>query len=227
MTDWLRLCQKWGYELKLPTIEQLIDVYNLPDESDTENFLFKKRLLFWYQDRWLVAFAGNDFFKGPIRHIKMAVESVEVEGTKQQCVPKEAEAMGLLMLHNCYKKWKEVCPVKLANPRWEAPNFDPDDKSTHKWHATEWTDPRSGQVQGGGWKPEAYKQFNAYVVKVKNLRAQDKKNNWKLYKRANQVLNELTDAKKKSNKRKRQPVKEVPVYESEQSFSDDDCAYEE
>ena len=135
----------------------------------------------------------------------------------------------MITIRNAHDKWHHILPKKCKDPDWEAPKYDKDNKDTHKYHATLWSDGRNGQVKGGGWAPEAYDELNAYIKKIHDFRKEDKANDW----RVNKAFLALVRAKhnitadKPGNKRKRKSTATERVYTevaelSDVAFSDDE-----
>ena len=86
-------------ELRLPTLKEMENVYCLPEKTHA-TYEWRKMLLYWYQEEWLVKFAGYDYFGPNQRNYKTSVESTVHNGHKAVCVTKESEAMGLLTFAN-------------------------------------------------------------------------------------------------------------------------------
>lgn len=214
----------------MPTLKEMREVYQLPEETDP-TYDYKKSLLLWYTDHYLPVAAGLEYYGPTIRYYKMAIEATKVEGVKTHLVTKESEAMGLLMYENCLEKWKEIVDMKSKDPDWKVPDWNKEDEDTWKYHKTQWSDGKSGQVAGGGWKPAAYTAFNKYIGHFKKFRAEDKKNKWVIHKLCLQMMREANEitatvySKKRSRSKK--DAAPAPIYDDIEELSDDFSVHSE
>ena len=180
--------QEWfwanGY---VPTIEQMKDVYNLPDETH-QDYEDKKKFLLWYLDKYLPAAAGEASYGKTVRLYSMAIDRKEIRGKQRVLVESASEAFGWLLLENCYEKWSNICNKKKENPGWKVPKNKKNDPSTHPYNKCKWTDSSAGQ--GGGWAPGARLAFEENKEIIKTLRKKDHAENWKLHKFCLQLLRE-------------------------------------
>lgn len=123
-----------------------------------------RQLFVWWYDIWLTACAGHQFWKTDIRHYSRIIDKVALaDGQQIANVTPQSEGFGLLLMENCQFKWKAMLPHKAKDSKWKVPAYKKDDKSTHVYHNTAFSDSKSGQVKGGGWKPEAFQTFNDHV----------------------------------------------------------------
>lgn len=209
----------------LPTLEDIKNVYNLPEDEEDATYNYKKDLLIWYMDVYLPYAVGVENYGPTVRYWKLPISSMEVDGVRKPLCPRQGEAMGMLLYHNCLPKWTHICPEKAKDWEWKAPDYVKDDPETHKYHITEWSDGKSGQVTGGGWKPDAYVQFNVYNQHIRKIRKDDKANGWaKLRQGLKLMRNEHgITTKKYSKKRGRstKPTREAPVYVDIEEMSDE------
>ena len=208
----------------MPPLAFFKNPWDLPEESDS-SYEERKAFVIWYHDHFLPACAGKDF-KEEIRHFRMPVQMMTIAGENPGAhVTKESEALGLIIVENCYEKWTHIVPEKAKDDEWVIPAFKKSDRSTHKYHKTKWSDGRTGQVKGCGWSPEAYNALHQSIISVKKVRKDDRSNNWKKMKRALDLVK--TDhgipLEQKTKKRKRDKKEVVrPVYEPIPELSDDD-----
>lgn len=114
----------------------------------------------WYVDVWLPAVADYTCYNPDIRWYQKMYEPITVKGDQYAAVSIQSESFGWLLYENCYEKWLHIVPQKAKDRKWKAPKYNKDDEDTHKYHLCKWSDCRTGQVKGGGWKPGAYTQFN-------------------------------------------------------------------
>ena len=180
-------------------------MYNIPDKTDP-TYQHKIEKLLWYVDIYLPATAGLGICGKVDRSYKTMGEAVELPNkTRVPMVPVEAEAFGWLMLENCQEKWKLIVPMKAKNPRWSIPQFSKDDSSTHQYHNTKWTDPKTGKDQGGGWDTSAYPVFSSYIQTIQKIREDDKKNGFPVQKMCLAMIREKhgITAEERPKKRRR------------------------
>ena len=178
----------------VPTIEQMKDVYNLPDKSH-EDYEHKKKFLLWYVDRYLPAAAGEASYGKTVRLYYMATDRKNIRGKERVLVESASEAFGWLLLENCYEKWCNICAKKKENPGWKIPKNKKSDPSTHPYNKCKWTDSSAGQ--GGGWAPGARMALETNKAIVKNIRQKDHHDGWKVHKFCLQLIREehqVTDA---------------------------------
>ena len=213
----------------LPDYEWFSAPYEVPTE-DTPQAKLRREFAVWYHDEFLFACAGKENFKSECRHYRMPVQQMKVAGTaiKGAHVTKESEALGLVIVANCYQKWTYLVPQKAKDDRWTIPAHNKDDEETHKYHTTRWSDGRNGQVKGSGWAPEAYEELNNAILEVKKFRAEDKKENWKQHRAVLALVQEKhgieKGTKEPTKKRKRKSTAKEPVkYVAVAELSDDDC----
>ena len=191
---------------RMPTLDDLKTVYDLPPDTDPK-YNEKKDILLWYFDSYLPAAAGNKAYGPTVRYYKRSTKSVKIGGLRLAVIPMQVEAFGILVFENCLPKWQHICPKKAEDPTWTVPKQKKDDPANDKYHVTKWSDGKIGQVQGGGWSQEGYDAFNHYLTHVSKIRADDKANSWTIHNFALQLMrteNGITeDAPAPSKKRKR------------------------
>ena len=205
-------------------MEWIKNPYIVPEGDDAES---KKRIYFvnWYWCEFLPAAACATDFPSEFRLYNLPVQPF---GKNKIAVTKECEAFGAIVVENCYPKWKHIIPEKVKDDRWKIPEFVKEDKTTHKWYDTRWSDGRNGQVKGQGWSNEAYEELNVAIKRVKNFRKQDKANKWAALKaclvevkKANNIALDAEGPAKK--KRKKSKADEPPpVYADIEELSDDE-----
>ncbi len=128
----------------------------------------------------------------------MMVSTIKVDDKFKVRVTAKGEAMARTIYANTLKKWKVTIPLLLIDPNWKIPKYKKADVSTHKFYDTLWSDCRSGKVDLGGWRPEAFKAFNGYTRDIIQFRNTDHKAKWKMYKFAKKILRKkhnVTEAK--------------------------------
>ena len=215
----------------MPPQEYFQNPYYLPESSTDSQHKTRKDFIVWYLDHFLLACAGKDSYKSEIKHYRMPVQLMTVKGESKKSahVTKESEALGHVIVENCYVKWGHIVPEKAKNHKWKIPDYKKDKKETHKYHDTKWSDGRNGQIKGGGWSPGAFDALNEMIKKVKQWRSDDKQNGWKENKRALTLLKQhhgipLEETKPSKRRRKGQdPAVPPPVYADVAELSDSDC----
>ena len=189
-------------------------VYNLPEDTKSDEYKRKVKILLWYSDWFLPMTAGLEFYNANIRHYQRATAVVTIWGKKTKHITLHDEAMACLLYENCLPKWKLIVPEKAKNPKWSIPQG----KEHKQYRETKYSDPNSGQVKGRGWKDEGYDAFIQHCERIKEIRATDRKNRHTLYKFCLDLMrkdNEVTDTKPVvttpagRNKRKRSPPKKA------------------
>ena len=145
----------------------------------------QKALVIWYVDRWLPIVAGQKCFGDKMRLAHYPAELVEVFcNEKKVLVPISTEAFGILNIDNCHEKWGNTCEWKRDDPKRKIPKKGPEAKQFR----AKYTDSYVGQVKFGGWKPEAFPKYQAYIDEIKKGREVDEANGWKRQKYALELL---------------------------------------
>ena len=93
-------------------------------------------------------------------------------------MPATSEAFGQVMHKNCHKKWMAVWKHKKEHgAKAKLPKCDKDDKTTHQECEGLWSsNPRSGQVEGGGWHTDGLQCLMDRMQAISAVRAADKDN---------------------------------------------------
>ena len=217
-------------------MESFRNPYHLPEAGSSDEYEKKKKFVIWYWEHWLPAIAGQgNPFRDSIRHFQLPSDKVPVEGKlaqkedpEIQNVTKESEAFGYVMYQNCYTKWSHIIPKKVEDADWEMPPHKREDESTHKYHQTEWSDGRNGQMKGQGWSPLAYVAMNDANRMIRDFRREDGKNGCAIMKKALNLVKETIGIPLEqtepdcSKKRKRGKVSAPLAYTEIEYLSDDD-----
>ena len=191
-------------------------VYDLPEDTNSNEYKKKVKILLWYSDWFLPMTAGLEFYSTNIRHYQRATAGVTIWGKKTKHITLHDEAMACLLYENCLPKWKLIVPKRAENPKWNIPQG----KEHKKYRETKYSDPNSGQVRGRGWKNEGYDAFIQHCERIQEIRATDRKNGHTLYKFCLDLMrkdNEVTatravvNATARRDKRKHSPKKAAPV----------------
>ena len=121
--------------------------------------------------------------------------------------------------------------MKARNSKWNIPQYSKDNTSTHQYHATKWTDAKTGKDQGGGWDTSAYPVFASYIKTIQAIREADKKKGFPVQKMCLELIQEkhgITAEAERPKKRKRggKKPKLAPVFEAfnlqvKDEFADD------
>ena len=186
----------------------------------------KKRndFLNWFWCHYLKAAAGATEF--PPEHHLYKLPCQPLEGNTLASVTKESEAFGILVCLNCYKKWEHIVPQKVADKDWEIPKYNKDDADTHKFHDTEWSNGRNGQLKGEGWHSDAHLRLSELIKDVLAYRSAQKKENWAgqiACLRKVQELNGIDVGAKGPAKKKRKKNVPKQTYVAVEELSDEDC----
>ncbi len=187
----------------LPPVEQIIHIYNVlkeeappvpgDDTGDVEiaarkEWEFKKELLVWWCDKYLVASGGELTYGQSVRYYKHLADTVEVKGKKMVLVETTTEAYGMLVYDNCHDKWEAIFAELVKDAAFKIPKYSKNDPSTHKYNVTKHTDPRGGK--NAGWKDSGREALNDFKKQLKEFRDQDRKNKFPLLKKALEWLRE-------------------------------------
>ena len=176
---------------RVPTIEEMDTVYDLPEDKDSDVYKEKLKVLTWYCDVYLEAAAGKEFY-GPGKRFYFRatattkLEDVSGKTTRQvKVVPLQSEALGRVMFHNCISKWENICPMKAVHGKdWPIPKRTKDNKNDleiKKYHETKYSNPDAGQVKGGGWSDAGLEKYDECRADIKKIRDQDKKDKHALH----------------------------------------------
>jgi hypothetical protein len=200
----------------LPTVRQLMNVYNLPAESDP-TYEEREELLLWYHDELLPMALGQEQCAPKIRHYFSPVTKRDYgNGIEMPTVTCIGEGFGLVVYDNCRTKWLAILPKKIANDNWKVPKWSKTDTSTHKYHVTRWSDSRNGQVKDGGWGPGAFAAMNEYIQFIHKRRVDDRKSGFAKHKFAFEIMrrkNDITfDSPKEKARSKKKRTREPVTY---------------
>ena len=184
-----------------------------PEDLELPENLEQKKLLIWYYDSYLLAAARKEYWGDDVRYYKLYTDKINLKGKQKVIVTITSEAFGLLQLRNCGKKWKNIFVLKEQGENKKIPSTKADPE-TVKYKA-EWTDPKIGQVEYGGWDPKAIEYINNTVDYLTKLRKDDAANNNKkaeYYKKILREKNEIkSDAQGRKRKKKKKSLDETPA----------------
>ena len=179
----------------------------------------------WYHDVWLNKASVYAKFGATVRFYEKATAK-NSEGRPH--VTTQTEAFAELVRNNCESKWNAVFNLRKNDDKTgktKIPKYKKDDKSTHQYHATKWTDPRAGPKKGGGWKGSWASVWAATVKDFRAFRAEDKRNGelfyhfgLKLVRHTNHVSHVTY---RESRKRKRNNVDEEVIEDDVDDCGDD------
>ena len=188
--------EEWKGEL--PTIEELENVWDIPEEpldpnEENEGFLpedvrftpeyaaeynRKVYLLTWYLDVWLPMVNGVQWWGPMIRPYKLMTDLTDVRGEQKVIVTITSEAFGLLIYENCHEKWIEIFKWHNEQPKARRkkapPQYNSKKPETHKFKA-KWSDHNVGQSTG--WSSEAYTKLQQQIERIQAFRKQEAEEN--------------------------------------------------
>ena len=197
--------------------------------TEGSDFTPEEELLFWYTDEFLPHAAGHEHFGPTIRQYQMAVAKKTLADNTQDPHPNvtiPSEAFGLTMHENCREKWEAIFKWRDTNG-WgkgtKLPKYEKDDPTHHALHTNKWSDSKKGK--GSGWDPTAGKVFNQHCKTIQSLRKADRKEGWKKYNTALQLVRayhqvtEQTYSKKRRRKEVTPAAQEIEWEDEEDEWS--------
>ena len=101
----------------LPTAQEIVELLQFSVEhcEKPENAKDKKILL-WYQDRWLPIAIGLEYWDDKNRHYDLPTDKVKLRDGKDWVLcAATSEAFGLMVYDNCRDKWEEIFKLKHGN----------------------------------------------------------------------------------------------------------------
>ena len=121
----------------MPPIEYFDAPYTIP-ESTASDAQLRRDFAVWHWSTFLPQAAGVEFYpkelvnyRMPIHPLKM-VPGYEKSNLNGTMVTLSCEAFGLILVKNCWDKWKEIVPEKARDDKWKIPKWNKDDSDTHK-----------------------------------------------------------------------------------------------
>lgn len=211
----------------LPTVEEIETVWDLPErpippvrgpiadleeaqaqyKADLEVFKSKEKILTWYATDYLSMAVGVESWGNPQKCTSLmtdlAMVQEDVSGKEKVLVPVTSEAFGQVMYKNCRRKWIAVWNYrKTHGPKAKIPKYSKEDQSTHKFEGL-WSNPRSGQVEGGGWNSDGLEYLMARMEAIKDVREADKVNDYAKMKHVRSLIQNAMEWKPASKSRKR------------------------
>ena len=166
---------------------------------------FFKHLMVWYYDKWLPIVAGKEWWGRDIRYYKRPIDNVDVNGVSKVAVTVTSEAFGLLVLENCWSKWRAIIAWHEKHPGVPVPTSKPQNEPFQ----AKWSLSRNGQVQFGGWHPDAFEAFDKYITEVEFMRDTDKASNYGCMDLARKYMRAARDIKEDSPGKKSRSRKAV------------------
>ena len=157
----------------------------------------------WYATEYLAMAVGVETW-GPVQKCtKLLTDKVMLEddnsGKAKVLVPVTSEAFGQVMFKNCRTKWIAVWTYKKAQgSSATVPKYVKDDKTTHQYEAL-WSNPRSGQSEGGGWNMEGLKYLMERMEVISAVKAVDKENDYAKMKHARTLIRGAVKWKPENN----------------------------
>lgn len=206
-----------NHDGKLPTLEEIENVWNLPEAPDPlqddathssqEIREYKKAeqvykravdVLVWWIDSFMEKAAGLEFWGPTVRPFRLMTDKILVDGDpsgkEKVLVTVTSEAFAHLMFKNHRDKWVADYELKKNNRKAKIPKYVKEDVSTHK-HQNRWSSSRTGQVQCGGWAKEAFDYFEKKKKDVQKFRREEEGRNYSTFLEAQQMIRVANDIK--------------------------------
>ena len=101
----------------LPTCDEILEIKQYSEDhfEDPDNARDKKILL-WYEDRWLPIAIGLEYWDDKNRHYDLPTDTLKLrDGTEKVRVTPSSEAFGLMVYDNCRDKWEAIMKLKAGN----------------------------------------------------------------------------------------------------------------
>jgi hypothetical protein len=101
----------------LPSADELVEIlkHSVEHHEKPENARDKKILL-WYQDRWLPIVMGLEYWDDKNRHYDLPTDKIKMrDGVERDLCTATSEAFGLMVYENCRDKWEAIMKLKAGN----------------------------------------------------------------------------------------------------------------
>lgn len=157
----------------------------LTDLATDEKHKAAKALVVWYYESWLPIAIGRKYWEKHHRWYNKPIDSCEIKkknddgewiAEKKVLVTITSEAFGWLTYDNCRDKWLNLFRFRETNGK--KAKIPVKDEAGAEKYRPKYTESNCGQVKFGGWKDEAFDQFERYKTMIKNIRSMDKDNNY-------------------------------------------------
>ena len=212
----------------MPTVEEIETVWDLPEgptpplrggpiadfeeamlnyKADLELYKKKEKLLAWYATDYLSMAVGVETWGNTQKCTKLLTDKALLQedpsGKEKVLVPVTSEAFAQLMYKNCREKWMAVWQYRKVHGRKaKVPKYSKTDQTTHKYDGL-WSNPRSGQVEGGGWHMDGLQYLMDRMEAVAAVRAADKANDYAKMKHVRSLIQANMEWKPAANDGKR------------------------
>ena len=101
----------------LPTCDEILKIlqYSVEHFEKPENAK-DKRILLWYQDRYLPIAVGLEYWDDKNRHYDLPTDTVKMrDGVDRTLVTVSSKSFGLMVYDNCRDKWEAIMKLKAGN----------------------------------------------------------------------------------------------------------------
>ena len=143
----------------IPTVEEILKCATRKIETNSDMELFA---LYW--ETILPRMVGAKEWDTGVRWYKTISAARDPDDPKDRLITVSDEAMLVLIWDNCFERWK-------IEWEWEKEKEKVQDDTTTKKNKPKWPGKFSmsntGQCKWGGWKREAYIEFNTYFQAIK------------------------------------------------------------
>ena len=134
--------------------------------------------------------------------------------------------MALVVWDNCVEKWRKQFAALAQDSNFKVPKYKKDDKTTHAWHKTKWSDAYSGSIKNGGWHKGALVALNDFKKSIVDLRKADRRIFTKarqLIRAKNNIAEHVTHhSQKKRGRSTTKKIQEEDIAESYIVLDDDE-----
>lgn len=154
---WLE-ARKEGLHVKSKDLLTVILREDLIDpEGEPGKFAQNRELFAWYWDKFVGKVAGHENWGPSIKYHGLMCSHAPPDEPSQKYVTSSTEALALLMVENCEKKWRYVAKCKEDGVEVD---------KEHKNYVTRYTDSKAGQCKYGGWNGKGRKRFSQLLKEI-------------------------------------------------------------
>ena len=169
-------------------MQKVWDLAGIKDLETNPDHAEAKNLVIWYWDRWLPYVALVKYWGEKQRHFQTPVEHIIIrkrndDGTwgneSKVAVTVTSEAYGWLTYANNRDKWLNTLLKKQKegkNAKFPTKDKEGNKEPDYDKYQPKYTLSGQGQVKFGGWKDEAYDEFERFKGIITEIRKVDREN---------------------------------------------------